>query len=672
MAGWGALLGGLAAGYGQYKQAQEDASYTRQSRDNQLQAQELSNQQQQLSLQQQQRAMADADMQHKAALAALSPDNSATDQTGQQPQSAGPGQDASAGYLSPSRPQNTGITPGSSLAGLKSSGMSPDDLAKLDKQNGLPIGTMYGLMSAESSGQPDAVSSKGAQGLFQVMPDTAANPGYGLKAFDPKDPAGAAQYFAAMYKKAGGDMTRALGYWNAGPNGNPNNSETKAFTPRVMKGAQEFQQQYGLQQQAQAPTPADKFNAQQDSGAHTPVASANQAVQMQQQQIQQYMKTAQYLVKQGRPDLAQPWMEQATKLQTQGVALQQKQVAMQKEANETVVKAASGVQDQDSYDGFLSQLKDNPAMQSTVKGLQLTGDFNQDRNKIATLANRAMTMKDQQDLDIKRQELALKQQQAQREQQKADAPLRAQAQAQAEDDKRAQQAAQKGIPFLPSPGAAGGDPVAIRQQQMLVAKNNNKVLTDVGQSAKAAEGISAITTQLGALLSKPNPVTTGGFTRIPGVGAAVTAAETDRQVFQKLSGQLVSQMQAETGSQGGSRSSFTAAMYKNYELQKPSLDYGRDANKVLVTGLWLGAQDTKARGKFLREFHETNPHSDLQDGSAMWESYEQSLGPAMIVDPSSPTGFHPNMNRAATLPDGKPNPSYQDYHEYFKKNYHAD
>ena len=44
------------------------------------------------------------------------------------------------------------------------------------------------LMEVESGGDPDAVSPAGAVGLYQWLPTSAAQAGYGVKPFDPKDP----------------------------------------------------------------------------------------------------------------------------------------------------------------------------------------------------------------------------------------------------------------------------------------------------------------------------------------------------------------------------------------------------------------------------------------------------------------------------------------------------
>ena len=66
------------------------------------------------------------------------------------------------------------------------------------------------IQKRESGNDPNAVSPKGAQGLAQIMPDTAADPGYGVDPVkDPFDPKEArrflSQYYNAMLTKFDGD-----------------------------------------------------------------------------------------------------------------------------------------------------------------------------------------------------------------------------------------------------------------------------------------------------------------------------------------------------------------------------------------------------------------------------------------------------------------------------------
>lgn len=94
------------------------------------------------------------------------------------------------------------------------------------------------LINQESRFNPRAVSPKGAQGLGQLMPDTAR----GLGVADPFDPAqnldGAARYFTRQLDRFG-DVSLALAAYNAGPHrveqygGVPPFSETRAYVATI-------------------------------------------------------------------------------------------------------------------------------------------------------------------------------------------------------------------------------------------------------------------------------------------------------------------------------------------------------------------------------------------------------------------------------------------------------
>lgn len=106
----------------------------------------------------------------------------------------------------------------------------------IDQKYGFPPGTVASLERAESNGNRNAVSPKGAQGLFQMMPDTQKQPGYGLGKLDPNNPEDAAKYLSKMRDLSGGNLEGALAKYNAGPVGNPNNPETSSYVKNVMGG----------------------------------------------------------------------------------------------------------------------------------------------------------------------------------------------------------------------------------------------------------------------------------------------------------------------------------------------------------------------------------------------------------------------------------------------------
>jgi soluble lytic murein transglycosylase-like protein len=95
------------------------------------------------------------------------------------------------------------------------------------------------VIQVESGWKPDAVSSKGAQGLMQLMPRTAAMLGV-EDAFDPEENiGGGVKYLARLTDKYDGDVEMALAAYNAGPArvdaaGGAPFSETARYVRNVM------------------------------------------------------------------------------------------------------------------------------------------------------------------------------------------------------------------------------------------------------------------------------------------------------------------------------------------------------------------------------------------------------------------------------------------------------
>lgn len=89
------------------------------------------------------------------------------------------------------------------------------NLPDLEKQYGLPSGLLNAVMMAESSGNPNAISPKGALGAFQFMPETAK--AYGVNPLDPQSSAvGAARMYGDLSKQFGGDVPSMLAAYNWG------------------------------------------------------------------------------------------------------------------------------------------------------------------------------------------------------------------------------------------------------------------------------------------------------------------------------------------------------------------------------------------------------------------------------------------------------------------------
>jgi hypothetical protein len=97
------------------------------------------------------------------------------------------------------------------------------------------------VIKAESGFKVHAVSSKGAQGLMQLMPGTASQLGVG-NSFDAQaNVEGGTKYLRALMEKYNFDMVKALAAYNAGPQrverfgGVPPYYETKAYVARVVR-----------------------------------------------------------------------------------------------------------------------------------------------------------------------------------------------------------------------------------------------------------------------------------------------------------------------------------------------------------------------------------------------------------------------------------------------------
>jgi hypothetical protein len=97
------------------------------------------------------------------------------------------------------------------------------------------------VIRAESGFNPKAVSPKGAQGLMQLMPQTATRLGVN-NAFEPSQNVdGGTRYLRQLLEQYHGDMAKALAAYNAGPqrvsqyHGVPPYHETHAYVARVIR-----------------------------------------------------------------------------------------------------------------------------------------------------------------------------------------------------------------------------------------------------------------------------------------------------------------------------------------------------------------------------------------------------------------------------------------------------
>jgi len=112
---------------------------------------------------------------------------------------------------------------------------------------GIPENVFRRLIAQESNFNPSAVSNKGASGIGQVMPETARDPGYGVRPLAAEDLMNpvenlrfSADYLGAMLNEFDGNMPLALAAYNAGPGavmeygGIPPFEETQNYVEKIL------------------------------------------------------------------------------------------------------------------------------------------------------------------------------------------------------------------------------------------------------------------------------------------------------------------------------------------------------------------------------------------------------------------------------------------------------
>lgn len=121
--------------------------------------------------------------------------------------------------------------------------VNKDIFDKAGEKHGVDPGLLRSIAQAESGGRTNAVSSKGARGIMQLMPGTAKM--LGVK--DPMDKSqsvhGAAKYMRQLLDRYDGDTVKAVAAYNAGPGrvdksgGVPRIRETVNYVNKVLPDA---------------------------------------------------------------------------------------------------------------------------------------------------------------------------------------------------------------------------------------------------------------------------------------------------------------------------------------------------------------------------------------------------------------------------------------------------
>ncbi len=144
--------------------------------------------------------------------------------------------------------QDSGIrmTTGGGGGGIADSTAYDHDIRRIGRRYQIEPILIKAIIQAESAFNHRAVSRRGAQGLMQLMPDTArelrvANPFNALENID-----GGTRYLRQIIDSFNGDLQLSLAAYNAGPGlvsrtgGVPNILETQQYVTKVIRLYKEY------------------------------------------------------------------------------------------------------------------------------------------------------------------------------------------------------------------------------------------------------------------------------------------------------------------------------------------------------------------------------------------------------------------------------------------------
>jgi hypothetical protein len=113
-------------------------------------------------------------------------------------------------------------------------------LANAGEAHHIDVDLLASVVKAESGGNAHAVSRAGAQGLMQLMPQTAAQLGVNDSFQPEQNVRGGSAYLDALLTRYGDNLALALAAYNAGPaavdkyHGIPPYAENRAYVARVI------------------------------------------------------------------------------------------------------------------------------------------------------------------------------------------------------------------------------------------------------------------------------------------------------------------------------------------------------------------------------------------------------------------------------------------------------
>ena len=126
------------------------------------------------------------------------------------------------------------------------------EIRKVARRYGIDPSLIKAIIQAESDFDHRAVSSKGAQGLMQLMPETSRELNV-LNPFNPRENIdGGTRYLRQLLDSFNGNLSLSLAAYNAGPGlvsrtgGIPDIPETRNYVVKVMRQYKEYKKGNGL------------------------------------------------------------------------------------------------------------------------------------------------------------------------------------------------------------------------------------------------------------------------------------------------------------------------------------------------------------------------------------------------------------------------------------------
>jgi soluble lytic murein transglycosylase-like protein len=126
------------------------------------------------------------------------------------------------------------------------------EIRKVARRYGIDPSLIKAIIQAESDFDHRAVSSKGAQGLMQLMPETSRELNV-LNPFNPRENIdGGTRYLRQLLDSFNGNLSLSLAAYNAGPGlvsrtgGIPDIPETRNYVVKVMRQYKEYKKRNGL------------------------------------------------------------------------------------------------------------------------------------------------------------------------------------------------------------------------------------------------------------------------------------------------------------------------------------------------------------------------------------------------------------------------------------------